>query len=377
MSRIPAAAQDLKIQQRGTDVILRLSYPSVTVGGTPLGEIESIDVWEASREVPEFFLGGMTEAGDADSSLEAGTSDAEEDGTPADDTVTGFLFQVPDELEEAVGDKTPLEDRIPLDVGTFAGLAKRRLVLSGAEIDAAVSGDQLVFRLPLGSQVKTDTDLVAYAVQTNAGRKRVSAFSNIVKLIPRQAPTPPSALEVTAQETAIKIQWEGDSSAEGFRVYRKDAQSRDFGEPLALKSSDQTEHLDASARFGNRYVYAVTTVVAKKPLIESAIAAQQEVHYRDKFAPRAPRNLVAFASEGRVRLLWDAPTGADEDVAGYRVFRATREGEFERISEQRVLAQEFLDTDVVSGQTYRYKVRAVDKAKNRGDFSPETEVRVP
>ena len=100
-----------------------------------------------------------------------------------------------------------------------------------------------------------------------------------------RAPSPPAALEVTGLSNGIEIKWETDVAGEGFRVYRKDPQSRSFGEPLAVLGDDARTHVDFTARFGSRYVYAVTSVQSRLPLVESEIGAQKEIHYRDRFAP--------------------------------------------------------------------------------------------
>ena len=44
-SKVPAPPRDLTIQQRGNEFILRLSYPTMTMGGALLEEVEAIEIW--------------------------------------------------------------------------------------------------------------------------------------------------------------------------------------------------------------------------------------------------------------------------------------------------------------------------------------------
>ena len=39
-SRIPAPINDLSIQQRGQEILLTMTYPSVTLGGLPIEDLE-------------------------------------------------------------------------------------------------------------------------------------------------------------------------------------------------------------------------------------------------------------------------------------------------------------------------------------------------
>lgn len=85
-------------------------------------------------------------------------------------------------------------------------------------------------------------------------------------------------------------------------------------------------------------------------------------------APEAPRNLVSFTGDNEVILAWERPGG---DVESHNVYAFISEtGSFEVIGVTTSTA--FLDNDVVNGQTYRYRVTAVDSDGDESEFSNET-----
>ena len=154
---------------------------------------------------------------------------------------------------------------------------------------------------------------------------------------------------------------------------RRGAQERAYGAPVQLvPGAEQRSWLDTTARFGQSYIYTVTALAQQEPVVESGIASDHEVRYQDRFAPPAPGELVALAEAGRVRLVWQASEA--EDIAGYLVYRRAGEsGAFERITAQPVDTAEYVDTAIRAGQSYTYRVTAVDQSGN--ESAPGAEVR--
>jgi hypothetical protein len=85
-------------------------------------------------------------------------------------------------------------------------------------------------------------------------------------------------------------------------------------------------------------------------------------------APGAPANLTPFTGDGEVILVWEAP--ASGEVESDNVYALIAEtGRFELIGVTTSTA--FLDDDVVNGETYRYRVTAVDFDGDESDPSNE------
>lgn len=318
---IPKAGSDLSARQQGTEAVLWVAYPSVATNGMALPGLEAVEVWHLARPLP--------------SSGEA---------------------QKPERRE-------------------FKAAAELERRFTGAELESATAGDRLRLRLPLGAALEGDSSL-ALSVRFVSTRGEVSEDSNLALLVPAAPPPPPSQLGVEARADGVEVTWaDGGEGVGGFRVYRRQAAERSYGEPLARLEAGDIGYLDTTARYDTRYIYGVTAVDAAAPNRESALVAEREIDYQDRFPPPAPEGLVALAESGRIRLSWRASQA--EDVAGYHVYRRG-EGGVEMVRQTLAPGAEtsFLDTGLEAGRTFAYQVRAVDQKGNEGPPSATVEATV-
>ena len=135
--------------------------------------------------------------------------------------------------------------------------------------------------------------------------------------------------------------------------------------PVQLTTPPVTTLKWSDARFevGVEHCYALRTVATTGTLIvESALSPSACVKTRDVFAPAAPKNLAAVASEGAINLIWEANT--EGDLAGYMVLRApaVEGGKLVPITPAPIKETTFRDTKVRAGVRYAYVVVAVDTA---------------
>ena len=68
---------------------------------------------------------------------------------------------------------------------------------------------------------------------------------------------------------------------------------------------------------------------------------------------------------------------ADDDLAGYNIYRREGSGAFAKINGALLKSPAFHDTQVRAGDTYIYAVSAVDLRNNESAKSKETSERVP
>lgn len=319
---VPATTQDLKAHQQGTRVLLDFTYPKSTAVGTALAGLSAIEVYESLQPAPR-------------------------EGAPA-----------------------PLEARI------FTASAQLQQTLRGGDVGAATFGERLIIALPLPEPLEEPARARYYGVRTVGVDGDRSELSNLAALVPRKPPAAPSDVSATARPDGVFVEWTPVEGVLGYGVYRRGAQERAYGAPLQLvPGADQRSWLDSTARFGQSYIYAVTSVIQPNPLIESAVTSEHEVRYIDRFAPAVPGDLVALAEPGQVRLVWRASEAAD--FAGYHVYRREEDGDFQKVTQQPLPTPEFVDTGVAGGRTYGYRVTAVDQTGNESAPSPEVRAAVP
>ncbi|MBW8875994.1 MAG: hypothetical protein JF614_13590 [Acidobacteria bacterium] len=342
---VPATTKDLTAIQQGTQIVLSFTYPKTTPAGTALSGISAVEVLEATK--------------------------------PA----------APD------GKANPMDPR------ELAAAAKPRLKVQGADLTSATAGDRIVIALPVppapamptaaakpapGTTPAPATTPAAtpplqahyFAVRTFGQEGDRSEPSNVAAVVPKAPPPAPGRLTVTPRADGVLVEWAGVSGAAGgYNVYRRDAQERFHGQPVHVAGPEERSWLDNTARFGQDYIYSVTALAQREPAVESAVGSEHEVRYQDRFPPPVPAELVALPEPGRVRLVW-RPVDAD-DLAGYIVYRRTGNGPFERVTPQPLTAPEYADTAVKAGQTYAYRVTAIDKTGNESDPGAEVRAEAP
>lgn len=316
---VPAATKDLSVVQQGPRLLLSFTYPSTTPAGTALEGISSVQILSASRQA--------TSEGKAN----------------------------------------------PMDPREFAGAAKPLQTITGADLTAATSGSRIDVPLPLPAATAGAAPQASYfAIRTYGKNGDESELSNVVSVVPRTPPAAPERITVTARADGIQIEWSPvEGATAGYNIYRRDAQERAHGKPLHTAGAQERSWLDNTARFGQSYIYTVTSLARQEPVLESAITSDHEVRYLDRFPPPPPTELVALTETGRARLVWRLSEG--EDVAGYLVYRRDDGGDWARITDKPVEVAEFVDTTIRSGRTYFYRVTAVDQTGN--ESAPGNEVR--
>lgn len=369
LRQIPAPVRDLTVEQRGPRILLNFTYPKLTPAGTALEGVSAVEVWEVVRPLP---AGGTPQA-------------------------------APRALQ-------PRE---------FTAAARQRLRMEATEVGAATAGDRVVVALPLPEPLPAAAEAHYFTVRTAGPRGDVSEHSNPVVIVPRTPPEAPREVRVTPRADGVQVEWEAppapataapaapsaaegappanpeaavpaapaDSTAPatpaapetpapgegaaatpaapgglaGYNVYRRSARERNYGAPVQTVGPEQRSAVDSTARFGESYIYTVTAVAQRSPLIESAVQSEHEVRYQDRFPPPVPREPLALVEEGRVRLVWrssDAP-----DLAGYLVYRSDAGGPFARLTERPVAQLELADPGVTPGE-HVYRVTAVDQLGN-------------
>jgi hypothetical protein len=315
---IPLTTSDLTVSQQGRLIRFDLAYPVTTVGGLALDGIDALELHVMTKPLPPAVPGA------------------------------------------------PAPPWPSAEQAEFEAAGKLLQTFSGADLQAAVAGDRLQFQLPLAEPLPATPTATIYAVRSLKGEEQ-SAFSNRVTLVAREPMAPPRSLGVEASAGGVRLSWESEPGAEGFDVFRREAQSKAYGQAIARVPGGERSFVDQTAEFGKRYIYTVRAVATANPLVHTDPAGEREVDFEDRFGPPAPTNLIALGERGAVRLRWDA--SAAKDVKGYLVYRKDPGRDFLRLTPEPIAATEFTDRGLSSGLTFEYVVQAVD---NAGNESPRT-----
>jgi hypothetical protein len=319
---IPQTVSDLVLRQRGDQVLLEFTHPKTTAAGLPLSGLASVTLLELAKPAPP-------------------------EGQP--------VAVLPAEL---VGARPIVE-------------------LAGQALSEALVGDRVRVATALPAPPPEPPVARVYTVRMRAIEGELSDFSNAVTLVAKAAPEAPADLEARAEKAGVALRWSASPGATaGYAVYRRAAESTDWGSPVAIVPAEATWYTDRAARYGERYVYTVLALAQAEPAIESAPRAEREVDFRDRFAPETPTGLRAVALPGEVRLLWES--SPDSDTAGYLVERAIGAGEWAPVGKAAIVGLEYSETAPAgAGETVRYRVAAIDGEGNVSAPSAEAEVRLP
>jgi predicted small lipoprotein YifL len=424
----PERISDLAVRQSGQDLILSMSYPTMTTGGLALPGITKLEIVQFTRPAPEFMerpdeqaiesgeLSGSEEAtapGEVPEPMAGGeepeqtveTEDLDPDSRVEDEDPEvgdeGPTESDLEETEESDPDEAPGEQnpflKIRIDAKEFDKQAEKILVLEGDDLDSAVVGGKIEIRLPL-EEISTEPPFAyAFAVQTFAGRLS-SPRSRPAAFVPLPPPPTPTGLTASASGQGISLAWTGvedamaytseppvpvegeevpeiDAPFQGYRILRRLAESPGFDSALAVTDPGVTEHLDTTAAYRHTYVYTVTAMLMEKPLVESPPAEEVIVEHKDVYPPKKVEGLVLLAEAGRIRLLWDP--GRVRDIAGYLVFVSVNGGPTEQLTPEPLTGTEFVHEGTVSGTTYTYVVFVIDTSGNMSEPSDAVTTRAP
>jgi fibronectin type 3 domain-containing protein len=259
-------------------------------------------------------------------------------------------------------------------------------ILREYELEAYKPGDNLTLIDPLvGIPMNTfPRTTLAYALKAFNKKGQDAGYSNIIltKLFP--APRPPQNLRSLENENYIEILWEAPSTnLDGspieagfmFNVYRSEDPKASSGQRLTSTPVTGDSYKDETMELGRTYFYRVRSMAPPSAGgIESLDSDRVEVTNKDIYPPKPPSEVAAISNGEIISLVWSPNT--EPDLAGYVVYRSGPEKKFERISDSLLTTASLVDSSVVKGQTYIYKIKAIDQKGNASEFSEEESEKV-
>ncbi len=173
-----------------------------------------------------------------------------------------------------------------------------------------------------------------------------SGNSSQASALPVAPPAAPATLSASPGNTVVNLAWSASVNASSYLVKR----SLTSGGPYAVIATNSAAaiiYADATVANGTAYFYVVSALNAGGTSTDSSEASA--------VPDNAPTGLTALGGNLQVTLNWDDFSGA----TAYLVKRGiTNGGPYVTIATG-VLASDYVDTAVISGQTYFYVVSAI------------------
>jgi C1A family cysteine protease len=216
---------------------------------------------------------------------------------------------------------------------------------------------------------------VVYRITDNAGN--IGAEYTVE--IPAQSsndfyiPSPPRDLQVELNIALATLIWQvpmdtGNATLLGYKIFRANG-SEDF---QLIGSSNTNRFNDSSMVLGITYSYHV---LAYNSIGESDSSNQVQLTYVTK--PSAPATLNVRSSEGKAQLDWTLPSSnGGLPILSYISMRSTTSGGSEVQVQLTSTTLGYTDPDVVAGQTYYYRIYAINSL-GMSDGGPERSVTIP
>jgi hypothetical protein len=276
-------------------------------------------------------------------------------------------FTVPQRTTEGVAIKTPL--KLDLRIGTAEPPFNQETWAAGATEVPAGPVDNGVARYEIPVAAWTGKEAIL-AVRVLSARGKTVGWSNFVNLPVVVPPEKPAEVHAEATADGVRLTWRarGDS----FRIYRRTGSDR-FAPAATVPQPPWT---DSGAEFGKHYAYQIQTIVKLPNDVEAESDPSEEagITPEDRFPPAVPAGLNAAAAPNSIELSWEADT--EQDLAGYRVYRSTGTGPFEKLGDP-VSIPSYSDHTVEHGKAYHYAVTAFDKSSNESPRSAPVEAGLP
>ena len=257
----------------------------------------------------------------------------------------------------------PTQDR---NGGDLTGLASFEIFRSrdnntSFALLATVSSNQVRF-------VDTSVELLTtyfYAIRAvdpsgNAGpRSQAVAVTTKGFAVPRN-------VRAVGGEQKITLSWMGNTEPEltGYEILRF-ADPTD-ATPQRVFNSVLTTYVDSPVVAGQPFVYRVRAVGASNVKSDlSAFVSAQAAELVPVLA--APRNVRAVGGEQKITLSWMGNTEAE--LTGYRVSRYTNPAQTTPQATFRTVQTTYVDSPVVAGQTFVYRVQAIGANGEESELS--------
>ena len=275
-------------------------------------------------------------------------------------------FTVPAKTTE--GHPIPAPLRLDLRAGTADHFEEAQWAAVARQIPpGAIANGVARYEIPVADWTGKE---VIFGVRVAAGNGKQSGWSNFVVVPVVPPPDKPGGVAPSVTLQGVRLTWQARGT--DFRVLRKTDE-----DGYSVVANVQTpEWTDTATEVGKRYTYLVQTVaqLGNRKEAESELSDEATIVPRDIFPPAVPKGLQGSVAPNSIELNWERNT--EEDLSGYRVYRAEGNGALEKIADVTAVPS-YSDRKVEHGKSYRYAIAAVDQAGNESARGAPIEVAMP
>gem|GEM_PF-2183031 len=201
-------------------------------------------------------------------------------------------------------------------------------------------------------------------------------FSNVSFMYPINDVSPPgvpagfSAVN-TSEGGKVKLSWSVVSALDlqEYRLYRSEVSGNyDSSKVVAVISKTLTSYTDLRLENGKKYYYVLTSVDStnKNESMYSSEVTAIPTGVGEKPIPPANLALTDLGTGGSLSLRWDSV----ENTEHYKLYRGNQaNGVYSIVVATGIKSETYIDTGLLKGTTYFYKVRSADNAGNVSDDS--------
>jgi fibronectin type 3 domain-containing protein len=178
-------------------------------------------------------------------------------------------------------------------------------------------------------------------------------------------PSAPIGLIGSASETSVQLSFgapsqDGRSAITGYNIYRGlTPQSMSL-----VATTMGTTYEDKGLQPGTTYCYSVTAVNA----VGEGLSSGSKNVTTLTTVPSAPRNFEANSGPQHIDLAWEAPSSnGGSSIIAYHIYRGSAPAQLSYLTDTALTI--YIDSDVSLGQTYYYRVAAVNSMGEGGSSS--------
>ncbi len=219
-----------------------------------------------------------------------------------------------------------------------------------------------------------DNNIYNYRVKVITFDNIVSTPSTVVNVNTREIPLKIDNLQATKSlAKKIKLTWNKSNSKYFNQYYLYRSQNVDSNDYQLIGTLYKNSYTDIIKEDGKKFFYRVSAVDVDG--LESKYKKNTVLGMTIP-KPKTPHIVKSKFSNNKIEISWD---NLDSRTQKYTVVKIKKEGWFNEVKElfSNITTNSFTDTKISKGNSYFYKVYAIDKDSIASKYSNEVEVIVP